>query len=109
MLERAGFQASPQAESAESAALLEVLWAALRAARLCSPVTLGSFEVPRLKQGMRALRLASTPCTWCFILATTSPSGTAALQSRDGHQGTRDMGFCVKGEKCEKIPVSGIC
>lgn len=77
----------------ESAALVEVLSAAL----LGSPVTLGSFEPPRLKQGMRALRLASTPCTWCFILATTSSSGTAALQSRDGHQGTREMGFCAKG------------
>lgn len=83
------FQAPPP----ESAALVEALLAAL----LCLPVTLGSFEPPRLKQGMRALRLASTPCTWCFILATTSSSGTAALQSRGGHQGTREMGLCVKG------------
>lgn len=73
--------------------LLEVLLAAL----LFLPVTLGSFEPPRLKQGIRALRFASTPCTRCFILASTPSSGTAALQSRDGHQGTREMGFCVKG------------
>lgn len=90
MLRGEQFQSPPQTESA---ALVEVLLAAL----LGSPVTLGSFEPPRLKQGMRALRLASTPCTWCFILATTSSSGTAALQSRDGHQGTREMGVCVKG------------
>lgn len=42
-------------------------------------VTLGSLELLRAKQGIIALILASTPCTWCFILATTSSSGTAAL------------------------------
>lgn len=45
-----------------------------------SPVTLGSLELLRAKQGIIALILASTPCTWCFILATTSSSGTAALR-----------------------------
>lgn len=45
-----------------------------------SPVTLGSLELLRAKQGIIALILASTPCTWCFILATTLSSGTAALR-----------------------------
>lgn len=50
-----------------------------------SPVTLGSLELPREKQGIIALRFASTPRTWCFILASTSSSGTAALCRGYGH------------------------